>query len=160
MRSPLHAIYAVASSLHSPLPDSPPRAPPSHFLPRCHTCDTLILLIWERGVGQETPLETRVCHGRLSFRELPRIGPEPAVFGWRWRWQHGQFFEICLINDGGLCLSTRLPGVWFVYASIPPVNQFMSKTWPVFTHFLKRTYVAFLLRGYEQVVGQGVAGID
>ena len=24
-----------------------------------------------------------------------------------WRWPHGQFFEICLINIGGLCLSTR-----------------------------------------------------
>ena len=23
-------------------------------------------------------------------------------FGWRWHWQHGQFFEICVINKGGL----------------------------------------------------------
>ena len=111
-------------------------------------------------VGREIPLETRVCHGRLSSRELTRIGPAPCHVS----------VGVGIGSTGSslrFVLSTKtgyiLPGVCFVYASIPPVNQFMSKKWPVFTlgiHFLRRTYLALLLTGYKQVVGQGVASID
>ena len=126
----------------------------------CYTCDYLILWIWDHGVGREIPLETRVCHGRLSSRELTRIGPAPChVSVGVGIGSTGSSLRFVLSTMAGYIL----PGVCFVYASVPPVNQFMSKTWPVFTlgiHFLRRTYLALPLSGYTQVVGQGVASID
>ena len=153
-------MYATASSLLPPLSASPPCAPPSHLRFPCHACGYLYLSIWEQGVGREIPLETTVCHGRLSSRELTRIGPAPChVSVGVGIGSTGSSFRFVLSTKAGYIL----PGVCFVYASIPPVNQSVFKTWPFFTlgiHFLRRIYLALLLAGNKQVVGQGVAGRD
>ena len=109
---------------------------------------------------ENPPLETRVWHGRLSSRELTRIGPAPChVSVGVGIGSTGSSFKSVLSTKAGYIL----PGVCFVYVSIPPVNQFVFKTWPFFTlgiHFLRRIYLVLLLAGNKQVVGQGVAGRD
>ena len=120
-----------------PLSASPPRTTPSHQRSPVTRAVILFFGFWEYGVGRQTPLETRVWHGRLSSRALPRIGPAPCHVS----------VGVGIGTTGSslrFVLSTKaghiLPGVCFVYASIPPVNQFVFKTWPVSTleiHLLK-----------------------
>ena len=80
-------------------------------------------------------------------------------FGWRWHWQHGQFFEICVINKGGL-YPTRGMLRLCVHPARESVHVQDMAGFSLGIHFLRRTYLALLLTGYKQVVGQGVASID
>ena len=135
--TPSLCFSSSRSSFTSPVP-----------LSRMRLSYSLDLGAWCRS--RIPPPETRVCHGRLSSRELTRIGPSP-----------------CHVSVG-VGIGSTGSSLRFVLSTeascvFPLVNQFVSKTRPVFTfgiHFLRRTYVALLLRCYEQVVGQGVAGID